>query len=584
MAIKSVGWFVYEPISGDNTSAWAAAVATGRPLWVINNGNKVQLASSPNVGNRDFIVKSDPGVIFETTANIIMMNIIRGLGTAYAVTALDNVEYDASEGDSIPSTVTRLTVTSGDGANIVVGDYYKVASEDVAPGGSTGENPRMGEIVQVIAKETSGADVLVYLSSTLYREDLYVTTPTISRMNGQDYVTDLQGMTFRMGDAGVAGAWNLMAIWCEGSFHAKIDCTVLRGANSGIYLLSNYRPQVKADIRHVQYQLGAIGGYGIWVGADNYGRYHVTGGRARHMFTDNWAPGHTGSVIKHGPMIGATVTGTANFCSGAGFDFHSSAYNSQFVGVMSANNYEGRNQGLGAGIQLRGFKNRAVGCKTFNNEWGCQVFANSGTASDDLTVEGLESDDKKGSIIVDGQSALSPRMLVRIKGGTLRFNSGLGVLIQDANVKFEDTVFMPKGQSGGVLLDLDGNTNIRGTIKYEPRDLSGSWTLASSSGTNEISVHTKSEDADATPGDAAYVVTDLTPDEVLFSTTLTADRAVTFSVQGRKKVLIRRTAAGAFNLNVSHAGGTLALAQNRAAWFDVRAGVVMLVSPTMTIG
>jgi hypothetical protein len=583
MAIKSVGWFVYEPISGDNTSAWAAAVATGRPLWTINNGNKVQLASAPTVGNRDFIVKTDPGVIFETTANAIMFNIIRGLGTSYAITALDNVEYDASEGDSITSTVTRLRLTSGDGANIVVGDYYKIASEDVAPGGSSGENPRMGEIVQVIAKETSGADVLVYLSTTVYREDLYVTTPTISRMNGQDYVTDIQGMTFRMGDAGVAGAWNLMAIWCEGSFNARIDATILRGANSGIYLQSNYKPQIKADIRHVQYQIGAIGGYGVWVSSDNYGRYQVTGGRCRHLFTDNWAPGHTGSVMKHGPMIGATVTGTASYCSGAGFDFHSSAYNCQMVNPTSIGNYEGRNQGLGAGIQLRGFKNRVIGAKTYNNEWGCQVFANSGTASDDLTVEGLESDDKKGSIIIDGQSALATRMMVRIKGGTLRFQSARGVVIQDANVRFEDTVFMPKGQSGGVLLDLDGNNNIRGNIKCDLRDAAGAWTLADLSGTNEVSVHTTSDDADATPGDAAYVVTDTTPDEVLFSTTLTADRAVTFSVQSRKRVLIRRTAAGAFNLNVSHAGGTLALAQNRAAWFTVRAGVVMLDSPTMTI-
>src|SRR5688572_20104324 len=162
MAIKSVGWYVFEPISGDNTSAWAAAVATGRLLWVINNGNKVLLSSSPTIGNRDIIIKAEPGVIFETTANAIMLNIIRGLGTSCSIAALDNVEYDASEGDSITSTVTRLTLTSGDGANIVVGDFCKIASEDVAPGGSTGENPRMGEIAQVIAKETSGSDVLVY--------------------------------------------------------------------------------------------------------------------------------------------------------------------------------------------------------------------------------------------------------------------------------------------------------------------------------------------------------------------------------------------------------------------------------------
>ncbi len=184
MAIKQIGHHVYEPISGDNTSAFLAAIGTGKPIRISPNGNDITLSSQINITDRDIIIEGN-GVRIIQNVNLPLINIKYNMGTNYAITGVSDVEFDTTFGigNAATSLVTRLQMSPGDAANIVAGRYYRVASENTAPGGSSSENPRMAETVQVHTVDAPGG--FVYLYSTLYRSDLYTSTPVIAHWWGR---------------------------------------------------------------------------------------------------------------------------------------------------------------------------------------------------------------------------------------------------------------------------------------------------------------------------------------------------------------------------------------------------------------
>ncbi len=401
---------------------------------------------------------------------------------------------------------------------------------------------------------------------------------------GQDYRTDIRGVKFRVSDTGISTPWVQGPLWCQGAFDPVFDVEVERACALGMYLIGNYRSRVRATIKYIHYNPSDARAYGVWVtSGESYGRYEVSGSGARHLFTDNWQTGNTGDIMRHGPHIGGRITGTGINCRGAAFDLHSSSVFCDLYDITSINNADGPHDGLSTGFQLRGYKNRVIGATTVGNEVGGQVFANTGTQADDLIVENHTSYDKKYSLYITGLSSLSPKLSAIVRNCSYHPKSNRVIRVAEAVIRCEDVFVRPEGQSGGAVFDLAGNADAYGNIKWVGDRAAGTWGLSISNGSNTIAVTTKAEVADAAPGDAAYTITDLTPEVVVFSTTLTANRLISTSVTGRKRVMIRRTAGGAFNLSIVHTGGTLVLAQNQGVIVEIHGASVFLASPTIAL-
>lgn len=598
------GEFGYRTISptGDEATDTAAMVAwsqaSPRPkLWLSPaTGKKLIIGSNFGVVTGDYWIEGNGVEVVHKFASAPLINVQRTMTSPQdTVTAVDDVDHDIS-GTSANVLVTRITLNiAANVANYPVGKYALLSSEDAVPQDSIG---RMGQVARVA--KIDAASGYVYFATTVWRSDLYTTDMRITLMpEGETYINNVR-LNIEAASSETFDNRTNPVMWIQNCLFPRIsNIDIIESCSTGITLSRCLGGSVSNSlVRKIKFSTDAEGhptnlrlGYGIyWTACEGTAFRNNYVGNARHGMTDNWTNATAaGAVHRHGPNINCLIeNNVVEFTRGACYDTHSSGINNLFSGNLAVG-ARSDDTGLGAGYQIRGEHNVLSGNTDYDCEVGIQVFENTIDGTQDTSISGHRSVAKKIGLVFEGHASSTRKLNVNIASSifeTKQVGTDPGLVVQSrrAKVNFQDVVFKPRGQNGGDLFSLLGDTITTGNIHYDPHNAAGTWDLQATSGSNNDNRVTVHRDADdAAPGNAAYVVTDVSPDVITFSTALTADRAVTFSCTGRKRVLIKRTATGAFNLNVSHAGGTQALVQDEAVELIVHGATVMLASAVIPL-
>lgn len=604
------GEFGYRTISptGDEATDTAAMVAwsqaSPRPKLMLLpvTGKKLIIGSNFGMVSGDVWIEGNGVEVVHKFASAPLINVQRTMTSPQdTVTAVDDVDHDIS-GSSANSLVTRITLNiAANVANYPVGSYALLSSEDVSPHASASENGRMGQVARVA--KIDAASGYVYFASTVWRSDLYTTDMRLTLMpTGETYVNNLRlnieaasGETFDNRTNPVMWVQN-----CVNPTLTNID--IIESASTGMTLSRCVGGVVSGcKIRKVKFSTDSEGiptngrlGYAIYhTACDGMLITRNWASDCRHFITDNWTNASaSGAVHRHGPSMNMLIQGnTSWYTRGSGFDCHSSGVNNHFSGNLSVG-ARSDSSGLGTGYQIRGESNILTNNSDYDCEVGIQVFENTIDGTQDTFIAGHRSLAKKIGLVFDGHASSTRKLNVNISDSifeTKQVGTDPGLVVQSrrAKVNFQNVVFKPRGQNGGDLFSLLGDTITTGNIHYDPHNAAGTWDLQATSGSNNdnrVAVHRDADDA--APGDADYTVTDVSPDVITFATELTAARTVDFSCAGRKRVLIKRTAAGAFDLEVEHSGAASpqVLAENEAVELIVHGTTVMISSPVIDIG
>lgn len=603
------GEFGYRTISptGDEATDTAAMVAwsqaSPRPkLWLSPaTGKKLIIGSNFGVVTGDYWIEGNGVEVVHKFASAPLINVQRTMTSPQdTCTAVDDVDHDIS-GSSANVLVTRVTLTNvANVANYPVGSYTLLSSEDVSPHASASENGRMGQVLRVA--KIDAASGYVYFASTAWRSDLYTTDIRLTLMpTGETYVNNLRlNIEAASGETFDNRANPVM--WIQNCVQPRItNIDIIESASTGMTLSRCVGGEVSGcKIRKVKFSTASEGiptnsrlGYAIYhTACDGMLIERNWASDCRHFITDNWTNASAaGAVHRHGPSMNMNIKGNvAWYTRGSGFDCHSSAVNNHFSGNLAVG-ARSDSTGLGTGYQIRGESNILTDNSDYDCEVGIQVFENTIDGTQDTFISGHRSVAKKIGLVFDGHASSTRKLNVNIASSifeTKQVGTDPGLVVQSrrAKVNFQDVVFKPRGQNGGDLFSLLGDTITTGNIHYDPHNAAGTWDLQATSGSNNdnrVAVHRDADDA--APGDAAYVITDVSPDVITYSTTLTANRAVTVSCTGRKRVLVKRTAGGAFDLTVAHSGAASpqVLAQNEAVELIIHGSTVMLATAVIDI-
>lgn len=608
MAEKAFGYRVIAP-TGDGATDSAAyqawVISNPRPtLFLTPNGNNFVITSPSNkVTSGDFRIEGN-GVkmIQQYSALNPLINIERTMTTPQdTVTAISDVDFDISD-TGLVSLSTRITLSvAANVANYPIGSFALLSSEDTAPHGGSAEGPRMGQVMRI--SKTDAVNGYIYFATTAWREDLYTTDIRITGLpTGETYINNL-----RLDIAAVSGEdidlRRSPVVWVQNCVQPTLtNLDIIESPSIGIYVARAVGGVVaNCKVRKVRFTSPTSDGspsnsrlgYGIYMQAcDGLAVRNNYFTNCRHGISDNWFDASAaGATPRHGGNMNILIANNVSaFTKAAGLDWHSSAIGNLMTGNIV---YGARTDatGLGAGYQIRGESNVLIGNSDYDCEVGIQIFENTIDGTQDAYVIDHVSRSKKIGIVLDGHASSTRKLNANIIGGifeTKQVGAAAGVMVQArrAKVSFRGTTFKPRGQNGGNLFDLRGDTIVSGDVNYDPHNAAGTWAYQTTSGSNNdnrVAVHRDADDA--APGDAAYVITDNSPDVISYATTLTANRAVTFSCAGRKRVLIKRTADGAFDLTVAHSGSASpqVLAQNEAVELIVHGATVILASGVLEL-
>lgn len=610
LAEKSFGYRVIAPTGDEatDTAAWHAwRNASPRPrLSLQPTGQKLVInsAGSPVTMSTGDVWIEGNGVemVHKFGAGNPLIYVFRSMGPPF--TSQDTCVDVTDEDHDISGTgalvyVSRVQLTTPANVSLYpVGSFAMVTSEDVAPHGSSSEGPRMGQKMRIA--KIDAVNGYVYLASTLWRSDLYTTDIRITAMPvGETRINNVR-FSIEAASGEDIETRNVPVLWLENCVHPRLtNLEIIESASSGMYIANTLGGEISnCTIRKVRFGNGegapsnSRAGYGIQ-GARIDGLRVVNNyfTMCRHGFSTNWTNSSaSGATSRHGPCMNILIANNiAAYCKSGGLDLHSDGVNCMLTGNIVYGS-RGDNTGGGYSYQMRGESNILMGNADYDCDHGPQIFENTIDGSQDIVVINHVSRSKKYALTFDGNNSSTRKLNAHVIGGIFESkqlgNAAGMVYAEDAQVNFRGTIFRPKGQDGGTIFRIGtgGDTDISGDIVYDASAAAGDWTLLTTAGSgNSFTLKVKRDHVDGAGGNADYVVTDLSPDVISFATTLTADRAVTFDCDGRKTIIIRRTAGGAFNLNVTHSGGTLALAANRAAVFEVHGASVMLISPTITL-
>lgn len=581
--------------------AWSQA--SPRPkLWLCPKaGQRLVVTGNFGVTSGDYWIEGNGVEIVHKFASAPLINVQRTMTAPQdTVTAVDDVDHDIS-GSTANSLVTRATLSIiSNVSNYPVGSYVLISSEDVSPHASVSENGRMGQVLRVA--KTDAASGYVYFATTVWRADLYTSDIRLTLMpTGETYINNVR-LNIEVASGETLDNRTNPVMWIQNCLFPRLsNIDIVESCSTGITLSRCVGGGLyTSKVRKVRFSTTDEGiptngrlGYGVyWTACDGM---TITGSHffnARHAMTDNWTNASAaGAVHRHGANMNCMISNNiAMFTRGSGFDTHSSGINNHFANnlVVGARS---DSSGLGTGYQIRGESNVLIGNTDYDCEVGIQVFENTIDGTQDTFISGHRSFAKKIGLVLDGHASSTRKLNVNIVSSsfeTKQVGSDPGLVVQArrAKVNFRNTIIKPRGQDGGDIFSLLGDTIITGEVIYDPQNAAGTWDLQATSGSNNDNRLTVRRDVDdAAPGNADYTVTDVSPDVISFATTLTAARTVDFSCAGRKRVLIKRTAAGAFDLEVEHSGtaSPQVLAENEAIELIVHGTTVMLATAVIPL-
>lgn len=569
-AVSDSSWAKVIPtgVAATDTAALIAARNGLKPIELVQNGLPLRLNAAVAFTDRDVRIKGN-GVVVEQTVNALALDIRCTLETPMTVTQIAVEDRNLNGISAATSKVTRVRVALGAGGidDVVLGDIYKLGSDDKAPAGSIGENPRMGEACIVMDKDVSTGDL--WFPIELWESAVYATNIRLSRMRGQDFNISVMDVKFYIPANLVSGGGFNGPIWLEGTVFAHIEVHVIQAGSFGVFTLGNFALQLQLRVDRIIYDT-AVGqlGYGCLSSADAYMQISLLAQNCRHSWTTNWSNGEAAGTtdIRHGPVLAARVTGHAMFCHGACVDTHSDAVGCVIYGMELVGSFNGQTA-IAAGFQIRGEDNSVLSCNVYNCGYVAQLFENTVDGSRRNLVANVRGEGKLGGIFVNGWTTSTRKPTFEIRDSVFRFGGNFFCQLKQAELTLENVHLIPVGTVNGTLIlsngiSQAGNGWCRGRVTVSLDQTTGAWTLHDLGGTgNKIQVEVTNRDFSFAAPDADLTVRDTHPDVIDFLNPVVAPRTVTHSPQGRGRKFYRRLAGatGASAISIGYTGGTATL-------------------------
>ena len=350
----------------DTTDASAAIIkaitvadATGRGVDLVP-GKKYLIKAGVNTVDKNVVLNFNGASLVRATdaANVPVFSVKHTMGASRPVTALTLTTFDYS-GEGSLSDVHSVGLV--DLSGFAVGDFVKIASDDLNPSSPTADNERLGEIFEIGAL---GSGVLYTLSAL---KETYTTNIRVSKMTkkrcqitGLD-ATDLPGYPSSRGSS---------LVYFESVIEPVLyNAKVYDGAGIGIHFKNCYKPKTfNACVDRLRtFSASSAFGYGIYETGCMQGRhYNLSGSNMRHVYTTGTISSSAGApdLTNHGAVIESEVhNGVATNSENAAWDTHADSLRVRFVNCTVS----GKPTGVGNsrfGIQLRGRGDEAVSCKT----------------------------------------------------------------------------------------------------------------------------------------------------------------------------------------------------------------------------
>lgn len=355
--------------------AMAAAASEGKAL---DLGGHTYRVATP-IAHEGSIHLRGPGTIF-CFGDLGQAAIdLRGTWTAHEVIGPpEDLHYGLSSEwttpGSLETSITRLPLTSISLAQIPVPSKIKVFSDDHSEGVEPNKNA--GEFAYAVAKDSE----YLYLSGPLQERDsdgdiVYATNIWLAVFDEHSVTVD--NVDFRSDfDSGVAGNWNYALLRVAGHIAPRLSrCSFSDGNGRGLEFqscLGHTASDIVVDRMRQAIVAGPqIPGYGIQDGCGQSGGYdRLFISHCRHAFTTVHYTSVFGDPLTHGRSRGHLIHNARGFAnSSATWDTHDDAHGVTFLNCNSYQPFMGE-IAAGAGFQLRGIANRAIGCSAIGGASG----------------------------------------------------------------------------------------------------------------------------------------------------------------------------------------------------------------------
>ncbi|WP_339636159.1 hypothetical protein [uncultured Sulfitobacter sp.] len=338
-----------------------------------------------------------------------------------------------------------------DGSAYAIEDVVKIFSDNkqrcTRPTPEDGTDYRQGLLAVVAAK--SGNFI------TLDRGTPWDMTinPRIARMPKRRY--QWQGGIVGA-ESGHDATWSSVPFVLYSAHQPRIEVDISRAYGPAIILHGCFEPRVKSHSRRLTDDIStARYGYGVTSNGSQGGRYDVSGGQSRHLWTSN-APqctANSDAIDDYGQTFNEEVTGHGVGRSQSSANTHHGAENIIFKGLSSAGNFDGHAM-IFRGIGIFVDSPRVMGGKD-----GILAYTEPGVAepseiiisNPDIDVQRFPLESTLGSrLLVQGGGRIRSRLYGRMATATAMYNNS------DEGSPGTPTTLTHKGQ-----MKLSGVFNMR---------------------------------------------------------------------------------------------------------------------------
>lgn len=421
----------------DNT-LWDTALARtlGDESVVFNlvDGRTYNFAASVVAANRSLRIRGN-GTTFVQQANTSLFSGVNDYGVQMAISAVDNTEsydYSGNQGGSGTTPCAKITLAAGVSAPNV-GDIFKIVSDDLLVGGTVDE--RRGEFATVGA--VSGQDVY-----TTYRlRDAYTTNPRLAVLSTSQ-VIDLRDMN--MTAAGASAGRNHTFLYMKGFYQPRFDLTGSHGYGELLTVVGCLKALGTVRGRDFVNDPNQLRfGYIVNSTSCESGLWDLQVERCRHGYTTNTNPVDVGSTdtAAFGRTAYEVVRGTATDCD-LPFDTHSDAYAITFANCNVVGSRRGPST-FGSAFQLRGFRNRILGCQATNTRAGVRIYQEFDNGGMDNEVVDFGYEGPGPGLTVQGRTSSSELMRAYVRGGRFK-TPGVLADVTCADVRIDGVSYRPQ--------------------------------------------------------------------------------------------------------------------------------------------
>lgn len=346
----------------DDTAAWLAALATGKPIIlgynkkyrITGNGQTLTARSAIIIGNNSEFIVDEPTPI---GCRFLLIDIpfleIQSVSSVAKI-----VSYDISGTSAGACNVSSISVS--DGSKYKVGEVCKIVANDFFAGSHATQQMRNGEFITIGAIDGN----TVYTRSPLRYE--YTTGVRLAKVDLSKKVV-LRDFTVKLGPNCPVGSGFATALRINGAYEPYADISCDTWPTHFIDLYGCYHALTDGVRAKDLFTNQSQNRYGYAIaetGCEGSLHMGLAGTNVRHVYTTNGipTPADSSDISRFGRNYGSIVVGgVAKNCQNAGFDTHPDGHNVGFIGCSVSGGYRGPNGYEGA-FQLRGIDCFAYDC------------------------------------------------------------------------------------------------------------------------------------------------------------------------------------------------------------------------------